>query len=78
MNKEFKWHIEAIRIGITLVSIVITIVWFGAKLDKQIALNHQSIETIQTNHLPHIQEAVLRIEDKIDDLTETLYLYNQN
>lgn len=64
-QSNVKWHIELLRIGITVVSIVVTIVWFGAKLDKQIALNQQAIhanyltnEKIMTNHLPHIQQTV--------------------
>jgi len=62
---ETKWHIELLRIGITVVTIIVTIVWFGAKLDKQIALNEQAIRgntaaitKIMENHLPHIQEIV--------------------
>ncbi len=68
-----KWHIELLRIGITIVSIIVTLVWFGAKLDKQIALNTQAIKTnqetiakIMDNHLPHIQEA-------IDETKEVVY-----
>ena len=67
-----KWHIEAIRITITVISVVVAIVLFGAKLDKQIALNYQSINTIQNNHLVHVQMAIDEVKEEIALLHEKI------
>ena len=76
---EVKWHIELLRIGITIATIIVTIVWFGAKLDKQIALNEQTIQMnqetitkIMDNHLPHIQETVNKNREMLIEIKAIL------
>ena len=69
---DVKWHIEALRIGITVMSIVVTVVLFGTKLDKGIALNNQRLDTIEGNHLTHIQASIGNMEVDIVTLKEAI------
>jgi len=71
--QDIKWHIELLRIGITVVSVIVAVVLFGTKLDKNISLNQQAIQTNQEaiekivdNHLPHIEQA-------LDEVKTVLY-----
>jgi len=70
--KELKWYIELIRIVVFVVTIVVTITLYGAGLDKQIALNLQSIDTIRDNHLVHIDEKIDKLDEKLDKIIEYL------
>lgn len=70
--KDVKWYIELIRIIVFVVTIIITLTLYGTGLDKQIALNLQSIDTIKDNHLVHIDEKIDKLDEKIDKLIEYL------
>ena len=72
MHDNVKWHIEAIRIGITVISVIVTIVLFGTRLDKGIALNQQRLDIIEDNHLTHIQASVESMEEDVVCLREDI------
>jgi len=64
-KSELKWHIELIRIALIVIPIFCGLIWFVAGIDKQIALNTQSINTNQagiekmmTNEIPHLQNDI--------------------
>ena len=70
--EDIKWKVEILRIGITVVSVIVAIVFFGASLQTDIALNQQAInqntslnEKIMTNHLPHLQDSLDRVEESV-------------
>lgn len=73
MKETIKWHIEALRIGVTIVSVVVAIVLYGARLDKQIALNQQMIDAIMNNHLEHVQSSIDSNALKIDEMLQAVY-----
>lgn len=70
---SIKWQVELLRLGITVISVVVAVVIFGTSIEKQVALNQlaismnqEDIKKIMDNHLPHIQMS-------IDEIKETVY-----
>ena len=77
MDKEFKWHIELLRIALILVPMLCSMVWFVGKMDKQISLNTLSIQNnqkaimrISDNELPHLQAGIDDIKKSVVEVRE--------
>jgi len=69
--QNFKtWHIEAIRIGLTVVPLFVAVMWFASSMHEDIALTKQRVEYIESNHLSHIEADMDEIRQDMDELKD--------
>lgn len=61
-----------VAVGSVIIGIVLFITGTDYRAEKDIALINQDIDTIKTNHLVHIEEAISNINDKNNSQDETL------
>jgi len=72
-------------VGGTVIAVVIYITKQNAKHDKREAVMDvqlknitEKIDKIMTNHLPHIDQKINTLCDKVNDIDKTLFAHIQN